>query len=315
MSALTRFAWFVVAYNFLVVAWGAFVRATGSGAGCGKHWPTCNGQILPRSPGAETAIEFGHRTTSGLALVLVVVLAVWAFRALPRGHAARKAAVASVALMILEALVGAGLVLFGWVAKDASFARGWVMAVHLTNTFLLLGALALVADWSRHGGGVATGGRTGPVLAVAAAAGAVLLAGVTGAVAALGDTLFPATSFADGLRQELSTGAHVLLKLRLLHPLAAVAAGAVLLGTARLLLRVRPEPRVRSAALAVVAFVAVEVVAGVVNVFLLAPVWLQLVHLVLADLVWVALVLLASASLAPGESAVRAGVPVPATAS
>ena len=160
-SAFTRFAWTVLGYNLLVVAWGAFVRATGSGAGCGKHWPTCNGEIVPRAPGVETAIEFAHRSTSGLALLLVVALVVWAFRAFPSGHAARKAAVGSLVLMLVEALVGAGLVLFGWVAKDASFARGWVMAIHLTNTFLLLGALALVADWSRHAGGLAPAGRTG----------------------------------------------------------------------------------------------------------------------------------------------------------
>ena len=313
-SAFTRFAWAVLGYNLLVVAWGAFVRATGSGAGCGKHWPTCNGEIVPRAPAIETAIEFAHRATSGLALLLVVALVVWAFRALPRGHAARKAAVASLVLMLVEALVGAGLVLFGWVAKDASLARGWVMAIHLTNTFLLLGALALVADWSRHGGGLAPAGRTGAALALAAAFGAVLLAGVTGAIAALGDTLFPSTSFAAGLREELSAGAHVLLKLRLVHPLAAITAGAVLLGASRLLLRLRPEPRVHRAALAIVALVGIEILAGVVNVLLLAPVWLQLVHLLLADLVWLALVLLASASLAPGEAPARAAAPVPAAA-
>ncbi|HEY6101456.1 MAG TPA: COX15/CtaA family protein, partial [Anaeromyxobacter sp.] len=131
MIAFTRFARAVLVYNLLVVAWGAFVRATGSGAGCGKHWPTCNGELVPRSPRVETAVEFTHRATSGIALVLVVGLAVWAFRAFPRRHPARRAAVATVAFMIAEALVGAGLVLYGWVAKDPSAARGWVMAIHL----------------------------------------------------------------------------------------------------------------------------------------------------------------------------------------
>jgi cytochrome c oxidase assembly protein subunit 15 len=314
MPAFTRFAWTVLGYNLLVVAWGAFVRATGSGAGCGKHWPTCNGEIVPRSPAAATVIEFAHRVSSGVALLLVVALLVWALRAFPRGHAARKAAVAAMALMITEALVGAALVLFGWVAQDLSAARGWVMALHLTNTFLLLGAIALVADWSRHGGGVALGGRGGVALALGVAVGIVLLAGVTGAVAALGDTLFPAASVAEGIRQELSPSAHVLLRLRLLHPLAAVCAGAAILAAARHALRVRPEARVRRAAVAIAAFLAVEIVVGVVNVLLLAPVWLQLVHLLLADLVWLSLVLLASASLAPGAAPVRERAPVPAPA-
>jgi cytochrome c oxidase assembly protein subunit 15 len=315
MTAFTRFAWAVLGYNLLVVAWGAFVRATGSGAGCGKHWPTCNGELVPRSPGAATAIEFGHRLTSGLALLAVVALAVWAFRAFPRGHATRGAAVAALALMIAEALLGAGLVLFGWVAKDQSAARGWVMALHLVNTFLLLGAIALVADWSRNRGGLVASGRGHVAFGLGAAAGVVLLAGVTGAIAALGDTLFPATSFAEGLRHELSEEASLLLRLRLLHPFAAIAAGAAVLAAARTALRARPGPRVRRAALAAAVFVAAEIVLGIVNVLLLAPVWLQLVHLVVADLVWLALVLLASASLAPGEAPERAAAaPRPAHA-
>ena len=300
MRPFTRFAWAVLGYNLAVVAWGAFVRATGSGAGCGKHWPMCNGEVVPRTPGAATAIEFTHRVTSGFALLLVVALVVWAGRAFSRGHPARKAAWASLGLMILEALVGAGLVLFGWVAKDTSFARGWVMGVHLTNTFLLLGALALTADWSVRPGGMRLADRGAIAGALWLAFVTMILAGITGAVAALGDTLFPTTSFAEGLRQELSTEAHVLLRLRILHPFAAVAAGAVLLLVARLALRLRPDARVRRAALSLVVLVAAEILLGVVNVALLAPVWLQLVHLLVADLVWIALVLLAAASLAPG---------------
>jgi cytochrome c oxidase assembly protein subunit 15 len=314
MPAFTRFAWTVLGYNLLVVAWGAFVRATGSGAGCGKHWPTCNGEIVPRSPRLETIVEFLHRATSGIALLAVVVLVVWAFRAFPRGHAARRASAAAIVLMCVEAAVGAGLVLFGWVARDPSAARGWVMAVHLVNTFLLLGALALAADWSRHPGGVETGGRGRAPLALAAAALGVLLAGVTGAIAALGDTLFPSQSLAEGIRQELSGEGHVLLRLRVLHPLAAILAGALLLGAARSALAARPHPRVRRAAVAIAALVAVEIVAGVANVLLLAPVWLQLVHLLLADLVWLGLVLLASAALAPGGAPERAAAPLPAGA-
>jgi cytochrome c oxidase assembly protein subunit 15 len=308
MSAFTRFAWSVLTVNVAVVAWGAFVRATGSGAGCGKHWPLCNGEIVPRDPAIATAVEFAHRASSGIALLLVVALAVWAVRAFPRRHAARRAAGAALALMIAEAAVGAGLVLFGWVAKDASPARGWVMAVHLTNTFLLLGSLVLTAEWSARPG-LAPSGRGPAVAALAIALAAVLLAGVTGAIAALGDTLFPTASFFDGLRDETSAGAHLLLRLRILHPFSAIAAGAALLAAARMALRSRPEERVRRAALAVIALVAVEIVAGALNAVLLAPVWLQVVHLVLADGAWIALVLLAAATLAPGGAAVRERLP------
>jgi cytochrome c oxidase assembly protein subunit 15 len=314
MRPFTRFAWSVLGVNLAVVAWGAFVRATGSGAGCGRHWPTCNGAVIPRAPAVETVIEFAHRASSGVALLLVVALAIWALRAFPRPSPVRGAAVAALALMIAEALLGAGLVLFGWVANDASAARGWVMALHLANTFLLLAALALAAEWSARPGGLAVSVRPATALALAAAVAAVLLAGVSGAIAALGDTLYPATSFTAGLRDELDGEAHLLLRLRLVHPFAAVAAGAALLAAARLAMRVRPEGRVRQLALALVALVALETAVGAVNVLLLAPVFLQIVHLVLADLLWLALVLLSAATLAPGEAPERRGAAVPATA-
>ena len=314
MRAFTRFAWSVLAVNLAVVAWGAFVRATGSGAGCGRHWPDCNGEIVPRGPAAATAIEFAHRASSGIALLLVVALVIWAVRSLPAGHSARRAAWTALAFMIAEALVGAGLVLYGWVAKDTSSARGWVMAIHLTNTFLLLASLALTAEWSGRSGGVAVAGRAGLALALAAALATVILAGVTGAIAALGDTLYPATSFAAGLSDELSGNAAVLLRLRLLHPFAAVGAGAILLAVSRTALRARPDARVRRAAVAIAGLVALEIAAGAANVLLLAPIWLQLFHLLVADLLWLALVLLAAASLAPGEHAARSAAPLPAAA-
>jgi cytochrome c oxidase assembly protein subunit 15 len=305
MRAFRRFAWTVLGVNLAVVAWGAFVRATGSGAGCGRHWPTCNGELVPRAPAVATLIELAHRVSSGVSLLLVVALAIWAVRASPAGHAARRAALAALGFMIAEALVGAGLVLYGWVAKDASAARGWVMAIHLTNTFLLLASLALTAAWSAAPGGLAVQGRGGLAAAIAAALAAVLLAGVTGAIAALGDTLYPASSFAAGLRDDLSGNAAVLLRLRVLHPLAAVSAGALLLAVSRAAVRARPEEAVRRSAAAIAGLVAFEIVAGAANVLLLAPVWIQLVHLLLADLVWLSAVLLAAAALAPGAVAGR----------
>jgi cytochrome c oxidase assembly protein subunit 15 len=300
MRAITRYAWAVLAVNLLVVSWGAFVRATGSGAGCGRHWPTCNGEIVPRAPALATAIEFGHRATSGLAFLLVAGLVIGAVRALPRRSPGRRAAWAALALVVTEALVGAGLVLYGWVAKDASAARGWVMAIHLANTFLLLGALALAAAWSARPGGLALERKGGLAAVLAAALVAALLAGITGAIAALGDTLYPATSFAAGLAEELSGNARLLLRLRLLHPLAAIGAGALAIAAARAAMRARPSSEdVRRPAAALAGLVALELAAGGANVVLLAPVWLQLVHLALADLLWIALVLLAAGALAP----------------
>ncbi len=306
MRAFARLAWSALAVNVLVIAWGALVRATGSGAGCGQHWPLCDGQVLPRSPGVEMAIELTHRATSGLALVLVVVLFLWARWLFARGHAARSAAGAALALIAVEALLGAGLVLFGWVAKDASAGRGWAMALHLVNTFLLLGALALTAGWSGGEGRVQIrpGGLT-RLLAFSLAA--VLLAGVSGAVAALGDTLFPAVSFTQGLADELAGGAHVLLRLRVVHPFAALVAAGLIVVTAAAAARQRADPRVQQAALLLAVLVLVELVAGVANLLLLAPVWMQLVHLALADATWIALVLMGGWSMLGEEQPAAVG--------
>src|SRR4030095_10313466 len=167
MDRFARYSWFTMACNVAVVLWGTIVRATGSGAGCGSHWPLCNGVVLPHAPRIETVIEFSHRLTSGLALLLVVGLVAGAFRFRPKGHAARKAAVFSMLFMIGEAAVGAGLVLFELVADNQSMARAMFMATHLVNTFFLLAALTLTAHF-------ASGGA--PFRARGALAGGVVLA-------------------------------------------------------------------------------------------------------------------------------------------
>ncbi|HET8547051.1 MAG TPA: COX15/CtaA family protein, partial [Bryobacteraceae bacterium] len=141
-GAFQRYAWAVVACNVLVVLWGAYVRATGSGAGCGSHWPLCNGAVLPREPAAATIIEFTHRTTSGIALLSVAALVVWAFRVYPATHRVRRAALFALVFIVIEALLGAGLVLFRLVAENSSPARAAYLSAHLANTLVLLGLLA-----------------------------------------------------------------------------------------------------------------------------------------------------------------------------
>src|SRR5215471_14879131 len=93
--SLSSFAWFTLAYNVAVVLWGAFVRATGSGAGCGSHWPLCNGELLPLTSQAQTLIEFTHRATSGLSLALVITLLIWTWRHTAKGEFSRYSAAAA----------------------------------------------------------------------------------------------------------------------------------------------------------------------------------------------------------------------------
>jgi heme A synthase len=305
MTPLARFARLVLGWNVAVILWGAFVRATGSGAGCGAHWPLCNGEVVPRAPALDTMVEFTHRATSGVALLLVFALALWVFRDRPKGHPARRAAAASVAFILIEAAVGAGLVLFGLVAENDSVARALFMAGHLANTFVLLACLTLTAHWCATDAPVRREAVSRFGWPFALGALGLVAVGKSGAVAALGDTLYPAQSILGGLAQDVSPTAHFLVQLRVAHPILAL--GGVLLvalATSRVL-QATADARVRRVAWTVSSLALAQLAVGLLNVVLLAPVWLQIVHLLLADLLWIAYVLLAVRALS---------LPLPGTA-
>ncbi len=301
-SPFNRFAWSVVGINLWVILWGAVVRATGSGAGCGNHWPLCDGEVIPTAPGLATLIEVTHRATSGIALLVVVVLTVWALSTYAKPHRIRRAAVASLVFILIEALVGAGLVIFELVEDNASPARMVYMGVHLVNTLLLVAALTLTAAWSTRDGrrrwdhsrfkGVMIGSLVG-----------LLVTAVSGAISALGDTLFPGGDLVTSLQQDFSAGSHFLLRLRVLHPLIAVATGLALFVLARRELEnAERSPRTTRLAQALMFAVLVQMAGGVLNIALLAPVWMQLVHLGLANILWILFVLLADALLSRGTA-------------
>jgi heme A synthase len=294
-ARFARYAWAVLVYNLGVVLWGAYVRATGSGAGCGNHWPLCNGPVTPETPAGATIIEFTHRLTSGFDLALVAVLVVWGFRVFPPRHPARLGAALSGVFLVTEALLGAALVLLEHVARNASANRAWSLSMHLINTLTLLAFLTLTAWWAGGRPGARPRGREAWLAAASLAV--FMLLGVSGAIAALGDTLFPVRSLSQGFAQDLNPAASIFLRLRIWHPVLAACAG-LWLGfwgtwcTAR-----RPDTRL--AAGIAMALVGIQLAAGMTNLFLLAPVWMQLVHLLLADLLWISVVLLAAVMLAP----------------
>lgn len=293
MTRLARYAWATLAYNLAVILWGAIVRATGSGAGCGSHWPLCNGEVVPRAPALATLIEFSHRATSGLALLMVIGLFVAARRSLAKGHAGRFWAGASLLLILSEAGVGAGLVLFELVAHDQSLARALFMGTHLVNTFFLLAALALVAHHASQPGPRPLERAPLPRPAFFAALFGMLLVGSSGAIAALGDTLFPPGSLSEAFAQDVSPTAHALVRLRMWHPVLAVGVGIGLLALAAQ--AGRPGPARRYARM-LGGLVMLQTLVGAINVALLAPIIGQLAHLLLADLLWIALVLLGETS-------------------
>jgi heme A synthase len=294
-----RFTVLVLIFNLAVIVWGGYVRASGAGAGCGRHWPDCNGQVIPRSPGTKTMIEFTHRSMSGGLLVLVVAQLVWAWRIAPRRHPVRRWATAVFGLVMIEALLGAGLVIFEMVAGNKSVARAYWMASHLLNTFALLGAMAILVQRARRPSAeqpAPIAGGVGLARALGAGLAVVLVIAISGAVVALGDTLFPAQSLAHGLAQDFSPSAHVFVRLRMWHPVFAVTGGLYLLALAAISAgRDKGDGRLRGLGLRLAAAILLQLSAGVINLLLLAPTGMQLVHLLLADLVWVSLVWLTTA--------------------
>lgn len=300
-SRLFRWStWALLAFCVAVIVWGALVRATGSGAGCGNHWPLCNGVAVPSIAQHKTLIEYVHRLMSGALGVAVLVWAAVAFRVSEKGSPLRKGALWAVGLMVLEALIGAALVKLHLVEDNATVGRAVGVGVHLVNTFLLVGAIVLSGAWAGGQAPLALRGQGGLGKMVVGGACAVILLGVTGAINALGDTLFPAKSLTEGLMQDRLANASFFLHLRAAHPLTALAVTAFLVASAVATCFLRPSPQVRRRAGWVIGLVCAQVMVGMVNFALLAPVPMQMVHLAMANAVWIAVVFWSSAALAEG---------------
>lgn len=308
-AAFRRLSVATLVATLAVILWGAYVRASGSGAGCGSHWPLCNGEVVPRSTNTKLIVELTHRVTSGLALLLTVAQTFFAFRVFPRGHRVRRTAGASMFFMVTEAGVGAGLVLFEMVAGNKSLARAWWMSAHLVNTYFLVAAMALTVAFATGMAAPRRGSRTALVVALGAG---MLAVGTSGAVVALGDTLFPSKSIVEGFRADLTPGAHLLIRLRAVHPVLAVAVGSALAWVARGELVRTHDPAVGRTARAVLGLFLLQVFVGFVNLGLLAPIPLQILHLLVADLLWIASVLFGAALLAAPAQTPAPLTPAPA---
>jgi len=295
MSQLARFAWAALYWNVAVVLWGAYVRATGSGAGCGNRWPLCDGDVVGASANGQTIVEFTHRITSVVSLLIVTGLVVWCWRVTKKGDWARYSAVLAAVLLANEALLGAALVLLKHVGNDQSAGRILFLCLHFGNTLLLLATLSLTAAW------LSNSSRSFTLISKWRAASSIavgllvtMVTGITGAVAALADTLHPATSLPSSLAQDFSSRTPVLLRLRLLHPaMATIATGYILWVIWR---SSSERNRFSRSAIALIILLFVQVGIGMTNVLLLAPVWGQIAHLFVADALWISLVL-ASADL------------------
>jgi heme A synthase len=298
-----RYGWTVLAFTVLVVLWGAFVRASGSGAGCGSHWPLCNGEIIPRSPAVATLIELAHRLSSGVALALVVGLVVAAWRVFPPGHSVRRWAALSGVFMVSEALVGAGLVLLELVGRNTSDARAFWVAGHLVNTFILIACLTLTARWASRSAPPRLPPARPLLPVLVGGVFGVLGIGVSGAVTALGDTLFPVASRAEASAQTFSDTAHFFIRLRVWHPTLALLVGGYLVFASLYAAGTMRRTSTTRLAVALLVLYGTQLSIGILNVWWLAPITLQIVHLLFSDLVWILLILLAADCLSPSPEA------------
>lgn len=280
-----RLAWLSLIANTVVILQGAIVRITGSGAGCGSHWPTCNGSIVPLEPTLEAGIEFSHRLLSFGVLVLGAWLLARALRVRRERPGLATFASLSMVFLVIEALIGAATVLLGLTGDNTSLARGVWVASHLVNSLLLIGMLSATVTYTRddppayplHLG---RQGMLATVLGVGLVAALVL--SFTGGIAAMGNTIFPSESLAEGLRADFDPASHPLIRLRILHPLIAVAVGTYLFVGLGLSWWLKPVPQARRIVQALLGVYLAQLVVGVFNLALLGPFVLQLLHLLMA---------------------------------
>ena len=303
ISRFAKYAWFALGYNLVVILWGVFLRASYSGDGCGQHWLTCGGEAIPSAPELKTIIEFSHRLTTAFAGIVVLVLAVWALlnwarRRYPAREKEWKFALLSLFFIIAEGAIGGGLVLTGNTAAHWTPTRPLWTIGHLINTFILVAFLSLTA-WSASGGKLVLR-RTKPkvkaILAVCLAA--ILLSAISGSMAALTNMLFPSQSIAEGLAKDFAESSHYLLRLRILHPISSILTGVLLFFVAGWIKKeYADDMNVAKWSKLLSIFVLMQIAFGAATLLLLAPILMQLGHLLLADLLWISFVLMAASAI------------------
>lgn len=298
LSAFAKYAWFALAYNLVVILWGVFLRASYSGDGCGQHWLTCQGEAIPSAPELKTLIEFSHRITTMIAGFVVIGLIIWAYRKFPKGDIVRRMALMSFIFILVEGAVGGGLVLTGNVAGNWTPSRPYWTAGHLINTFILIAFLALTA-W--YASGDRTERRSLPAkvrLLLIAGTAAILITGISGSMAALTNMLFPSETIAEGIAKDFDPDSHLLLRLRILHPILSIATAVFLvLAAGWIRQRAADSSDVLRWSNVLSILVILQIIFGAATLLMLAPIVMQLGHLLLADLVWISFVLLAASAL------------------
>lgn len=306
----TTYVWFVLAVTIAVVLSGDVVQATKSGAGCGESWPRCDGALIPTLGDAATAIEFTHRMLTTALGFAFAGMGLWAWRLYrhKRQHPAWKAALWAGAFFVVEVLIGALLVVFGWVEEDASIGRVVADGAHVVNTFLLIGAVALVALYSA--GARSLDVRSSRSWWLAGGAALLVAIAITGAINSLADFLFESDEVSAAVRAELLETSGWLRQLRTIHPVLAVGGGIALTAIVSFVNATLPREAAgaRRVGYFVQGVVGAQVVVGLLNIALRTPLETQLVHLLLADALWIGFIVYSVRVLAGRDVAERSAV-------
>lgn len=298
LRAFTNYARFVLLFNMLVILWGVFLRASKSGDGCGEHWLTCHGEVIPSAPEFKTVIEFTHRVSTAIDGILMLILIVWAIRIWLnfRDLQSRQVLIASLGsffFVLTEAAVGAGLVLTGNTADAVTNARPFWAIGHLINTFILLTFLTLTVWFAAAPRRFTFRNAGRPILLIAVAATALILVGASGSLAALSNMLFPSQSLAEGIAKDLSATSNIILRLRVSHPIVSILTAGYLVFLSGWLKRTSEnDSTVTRWSNLVSILVLVQIAFGAATLLTLGPIVMQLGHLLLADAIWIAFVLL-----------------------
>ena len=267
-----------IVLSILSILAGAFVRATGSGDGCGSTWPTCKGKIIPQLSDTSEVIEFSHRSISGILLIVTLIIFIKS-RNMSKGTIVRTTVNFLTFFVVFEAAIGAVIVLYEWVGLNSSLPRIIAVPIHLVNTFGLLACYAALYKvllnnfknikqlWDRRFVFVAF---------------LFLLSGATGSITALADVLFPSASFYEGLMEDFDRTSELLTRLRILHPIVATGLSVALIIESR---KIQKNYKIDVKFLQLLVIVAVTL--GVLNVLSNIVLLLSIFHLAIADLLWI----------------------------
>jgi heme A synthase len=300
LSGFAKYAWLVVGWNLVVILWGVFLRASKSGDGCGQHWLTCQGEVIPSAPALKTVIEFSHRITSTLDGIMLIALLVWAYVIWYRERSDKAKRVLTVAagsfvFVVIEGLLGAGLVLTGNTAENLTPERPFWMAAHLVNTLILLAFLTLTAHFAGRGQPLNFRVERKYIAAILIGVAAIFLVGITGSIAALSHMIFPSGSIAESVAKDFSPTSHTLLRLRLLHPITAILTSVFLIFlTGWMVKESGKAPGVSRWSNTLSLLVLAQIGFGSVTLLMLAPIVMQLGHLLFVDAIWISYILFAA---------------------